>query len=204
MVSPIQKIEFSKYVDGLVPTVVQDYITSKVLMVGFMNEASLQKTEETGLVTFYSRSKKRLWTKGEESGNHMYLRQILVDCDYDTLLIKAEPKGPVCHTGADTCFSEKNHKDDFLFYLQDIIRLRINSNDQKSYVRQLYNKGINKMAQKVGEEAVELVIEAKDANKELFLNEAADLLFHYLILLQAKQCSLQDVINLLQQRHQSK
>mgnify|MGYP001770893752 CR=1 FL=1 len=204
MVSPIQKIEFSKYVDGLVPTVVQDYITSKVLMVGFMNEASLQKTEETGLVTFYSRSKKRLWTKGEESGNHMHLRQILVDCDYDTLLIKAEPKGPVCHTGADTCFSEKNHKDDFLFYLQDIIRLRINSNDQKSYVRQLYNKGINKMAQKVGEEAVELVIEAKDANKELFLNEAADLLFHYLILLQAKQCSLQDVINLLQQRHQSK
>jgi phosphoribosyl-ATP pyrophosphohydrolase/phosphoribosyl-AMP cyclohydrolase len=204
MVSPIQQLDFKKYKDGLVPAVIQDYITSKVLMVGFMNEEALHKTEQTGQVTFYSRTKKRLWTKGEESGNHLQLRQLLVDCDYDTILIKAEPKGPVCHTGADTCFSEKNHKDDFLFYLQDIIRLRINGSDENSYVRKLHNKGINKIAQKVGEEAVELVIEAKDVNRELFLNEAADLLFHYLILLQAKQCSLQDVITELQQRHQSK
>ncbi|MEI6950180.1 bifunctional phosphoribosyl-AMP cyclohydrolase/phosphoribosyl-ATP diphosphatase HisIE [Paraflavisolibacter sp. H34] len=198
------KIDFNKYADGLVPAVVQDYNTSKVLMLGFMNEEALKKTEELGLVTFFSRSKNRLWTKGEESGNHLVLRQILVDCDNDTLLVKAEPKGPVCHTGADTCWSEKNHRDDFLYYLEDIIRLRRNSNDATSYVRRLFGKGINKIAQKVGEEAVELVIESKDVNQELFLNEAADLLFHYLILLQAKDCSLADVIAILQQRHQPK
>lgn len=198
------KIDFAKYADGLVPAIVQDYTTQKVLMLGFMNEAALKKTEETGLVTFYSRSKKRLWTKGEESGNHLKLKQLLVDCDNDTLLVKAEPEGPVCHTGADTCWSEKNHKDDFLYYLEHIIQLRRQSSDESSYVRSLFNKGINKIAQKVGEEAVELVIEAKDVNPELFLNEAADLLFHYLILLQAKNCSLQDVIQVLQQRHQSK
>jgi phosphoribosyl-AMP cyclohydrolase / phosphoribosyl-ATP pyrophosphohydrolase len=198
------KIDFAKYPDGLVPAVVQDYTTNKVLMLGFMNEEALKKTEEGGLVTFYSRSKKRLWTKGEESGNHLQLRQILIDCDNDTLLIKAEPKGPVCHTGADTCWSEKNHKDDFLYYLEDIIRLRRNSNDETSYVRKLFGKGINKIAQKVGEEAVEVVIEAKDVNQELFLNEAADLLFHYLILLQAKGSSLTDVIEVLKQRHQPK
>jgi len=200
----VMKVDFKKYADELVPAVIQDYNTQKVLMLGFMNEEALKKTEETGLVTFYSRSKKRLWTKGEESGNHLQLRQILLDCDKDTLLIKAEPKGPVCHTGADTCWSEKNHKDDFLYYLEHIIELRRTGVDEASYVKKLFDKGINKMAQKVGEEAVELVIEAKDVNQALFLNEAADLLFHYLILLQAKNCSLSDVVKILEQRHQSK
>lgn len=198
------KVDFKKYEDGLVPAVIQDYVTQKVLMLGFMNEEALKKTEETGLVTFFSRSKKRLWTKGEESGNHLQLRQILLDCDKDTLLIKAEPKGPVCHTGADTCWSEKNHKEDFLYYLEHIIELRRKGTEENSYVKSLFGKGINKIAQKVGEEAVELVIEAKDVNRALFLNEAADLLFHYIVLLQAKDCSLTDVINILQQRHQSR
>ena len=198
------KVDFKKYADGLVPAVIQDYKTQKVLMLGFMSEEAYKKTEETGLVTFYSRSKKRLWTKGEESGNHLQLRQVLLDCDKDTLLIKVEPKGPVCHTGADTCWSEKNHKEDFLYYLEHIIELRRNGVDEKSYVKQLFEKGINKMAQKVGEEAVEMIIEAKDVNQALFLNEATDLLFHYLILLQAKGCSLADVIKVLEQRHQSK
>lgn len=198
------KVEFSKYKDGLVPAIVQDFNTQKVLMLGFMDEKALKQTEESGLVTFYSRSKKRQWTKGEESGNHLQVKQILVDCDNDTLLIKADPKGPVCHTGADTCWSERNHKDDFLYYLEDIIRLRRQSNDESSYVKKLFDKGINKVAQKVGEEAVEVVIEAKDVNQALFLNEAADLLFHYLILLQAKDCTLSDVVRILQQRHQSK
>ncbi|MDB5197247.1 MAG: bifunctional phosphoribosyl-AMP cyclohydrolase/phosphoribosyl-ATP diphosphatase HisIE [Flaviaesturariibacter sp.] len=200
----IQKIDFAKYADGLVPSVVQDYNTQKVLMLGFMNEEALQKTEETGLVTFYSRSKKRLWTKGEESGNHLQLRQLLVDCDKDSLLIKAEPTGPVCHTGADTCWSEKNTKEDFLYYLEHIIELRRKGTDDSSYVKSLFGKGINKIAQKVGEEAIELVIESKDVNRSLFLGEAADLLFHYLVLLQAKDCSLTDVVKLLQQRHQPK
>lgn len=198
------KVDFKKYTDELVPAVVQDYVTQKVLMLGFMNEEALKQTEETGLVTFYSRSKKRLWTKGEESGNHLQLRQILIDCDNDSLLIKAEPSGPVCHTGADTCWSEKNHKEDFLSYLEHIIELRRKSSDETSYVRQLFEKGINKIAQKVGEEAVELVIEAKDVNQPLFLNEAADLLFHYIVLLQAKGCSLNEVIQILKERHQSK
>jgi len=198
------KVDFEKYKDGLVPAVIQDFATSKVLMLGFMNDEALKKTEETGLVTFYSRSKKRLWTKGEESGNHLRLKQIFVDCDQDTLLIKVKPDGPVCHTGADTCWSEKNHKEDFLYYLEHLIQLRKNSDDTKSYVRQLYNQGINKIAQKVGEEAVELIIESKDVNQELFLNEAADLLFHYIVLLQAKNCTLDDVIKVLEQRHQSK
>lgn len=197
------KIDFAKYSDGLVPAVIQDYSTGKVLMLGFMNEEAYKKTEETGLVTFYSRSKKRLWTKGEESGNHLKLKQVMADCDNDTLLIKADPDGPVCHTGADTCWSEKNHKDDFLNYLEHIIELRRNGTDENSYVKKLFNRGINKIAQKVGEEAVELVIEAKDVNQELFLNEAADLLFHYMILLQAKNSSLADVIQVLEKRHQS-
>ena len=198
------KVDFEKYKDGLAPAVIQDFATGKVLMLGFMNAEALKKTEETGLVTFYSRSKNRLWTKGEESGNHLRLKQIFVDCDQDTLLIKVKPDGPVCHTGADTCWSEKNHKEDFLYYLEHLIQLRKNSDDTRSYVRELYNKGINKIAQKVGEEAVELIIEAKDVNQELFLNEAADLLFHYIVLLQAKNCSLDDVIKVLEQRHQSK
>lgn len=195
------KIDFAKYADGLVPAIVQDFKTQKVLMLGFMNEEALHKTEETGLVTFYSRSKKRLWTKGEESGNHLLLRQMTPDCDHDTLLIKADPKGPVCHTGADTCWSEKNHAEDFLFYLEDIINLRRKAPPEKSYVSSLFAKGINKIAQKVGEEAVELVIEAKDDNRNLFLGEAADLLFHFLILLNAKGYNLQDVIKVLQDRH---
>jgi len=196
------KIDFQKYADGLAPAIIQDYKTQKVLMLGFMNDEALMKTMQGGKVTFYSRSKKRLWTKGEESGNFLLVREVLPDCDKDTLLIKAEPTGPVCHTGADTCWSEKNHSEDFLFYLEDIITLRRTGTDEKSYVRQLFKKGINKIAQKVGEEAVETVIEAKDNNKELFLNEAADLLFHYLVLLQAKDSKLEDVITILKQRHQ--
>ncbi|MBS1592117.1 MAG: bifunctional phosphoribosyl-AMP cyclohydrolase/phosphoribosyl-ATP diphosphatase HisIE [Bacteroidetes bacterium] len=195
------KVDFKKYTDGLVPAIVQDYDTHKVLMLGFMNNEALQATQQTGKITFYSRSKNRLWTKGEESGNFLMLKTIAVDCDNDTLLIKAHPLGPVCHTGADTCWSEKNHNEDFLFYLEDIIRLRKQAPIEESYVAKLLSKGINKVAQKVGEEAVELVIEAKDNNEELFLNEAADLLFHYLILLNAKEYKLQHVIKILQQRH---
>jgi phosphoribosyl-AMP cyclohydrolase / phosphoribosyl-ATP pyrophosphohydrolase len=195
------KIDFKKYTDGLAPAIVQDFKTHKVLMLGFMNEAALHKTMSDGKVTFFSRNKKRLWTKGEESGNYLLVKEVLSDCDDDTLLIKAEPLGPTCHTGADTCWSEKNHSEDFLFYLEDIIELRKKSNDEKSYVRQLFEKGVNKIAQKVGEEAVELVIEAKDNNEELFLNEAADLLFHYLVLLNVKGHNLQDVLYVLKERH---
>jgi phosphoribosyl-ATP pyrophosphohydrolase/phosphoribosyl-AMP cyclohydrolase len=194
-------IDFSKYADGLVPAIIQDYKTHKVLMLGFMNEASMNKTLQEGKVTFYSRTKKRLWTKGEESGNYLHVKEVMSDCDNDTLLIKAIPSGPVCHTGADTCWSERNHQEDFLYYLEDIIELRKKSQDEKSYVRQLFQKGINKIAQKVGEEAVELVIEAKDTNDELFLNESADLLFHYLLLLNAKGYNLRDVVTILQARH---
>ncbi|QEC45356.1 bifunctional phosphoribosyl-AMP cyclohydrolase/phosphoribosyl-ATP diphosphatase HisIE [Pseudobacter ginsenosidimutans] len=195
------KIDYSKYADGLVPAIVQDFNTHKVLMLGFMNEEAVKKTMEEGKVTFYSRSKQRLWTKGEESGNHLMVKEMLSDCDNDTLLIKAHPLGPTCHTGADTCWSERNHSDEFLYYLEDIINLRKQSTDAKSYVRDLFGRGINKIAQKVGEEAVELVIEAKDNNDDLFLNEAADLIFHYLILLNAKGHKLQDVVDILKSRH---
>jgi phosphoribosyl-ATP pyrophosphohydrolase/phosphoribosyl-AMP cyclohydrolase len=195
------KIDFEKYPDGLVPAIVQDFNTEKVLMLGFINNESLKKTEEVGKVTFYSRSKKRLWTKGEESGNYLMVKEMRIDCDNDTLLIKANPTGPVCHTGADTCFSEKNHSNDFLQYLEHIIDLRKQVAADESYVASLFSKGLNKIAQKVGEEAVELVIEAKDNNEELFLNEAADLLFHYLLLLNAKGYKLQNVTKILQQRH---
>jgi phosphoribosyl-AMP cyclohydrolase / phosphoribosyl-ATP pyrophosphohydrolase len=198
------KVDYSKYTDGLVPAIVQDFKTHKVLMLGFMNEEAVKKTMSEGKVTFYSRSKKRLWTKGEESGNHLMVKEILSDCDNDTLLIKAQPLGPTCHTGADTCWSEKNHSEDFLTYLEDIIKLRRASHDETSYVKKLFDKGINKIAQKVGEEAVELVIEAKDVNRALFLGEAADLLFHYIVLLQARDCSLADVIQVLKDRHQPK
>jgi phosphoribosyl-ATP pyrophosphohydrolase/phosphoribosyl-AMP cyclohydrolase len=194
-------IEFKKYTDGLVPAIVQDFSTNKVLMLGFMNGEAVVKTEELGKVTFYSRTKKRLWTKGEESGNFLLLKEMKLDCDNDTILIKANPVGPVCHTGADTCFSEKNHSDNFLEYLEHIIDLRKQVSPEESYVSKLFTKGINKIAQKVGEEAVELVIEAKDNNENLFLNEAADLMFHYLLLLNAKGYKLQDVIEILQQRH---
>jgi len=192
--------DFRKYSDGLIPVIVQDAVTNIVLMLGFMNEAALLKTEEIGKVTFYSRSKQRLWTKGEESGNFLYVKEIMIDCDNDTLLVKANPVGPVCHTGADTCFGETNSKD-FLQFLGDTIKQRFDNRSTKSYTSDLFNKGINKVAQKVGEEAIELVIEAKDDNKELFINEAADLLFHYMVLLQAKGFSLEDVKEVLRKRH---
>lgn len=195
-------INFNKYADGLVPAIIQDATTNKVLMLGFMNEAALQKTQELQKVTFFSRTKNRLWTKGEESGNFLFLQDIKVDCDNDTLLIKVNPVGSVCHTGTDTCWGENNLNDNFLLELEKIISDRKNNPADKSYTSSLFAKGINKIAQKVGEEAVEIVIEAKDNNDELFLNEGADLLFHYLILLQAKGFKLEDVVEILKQRHQ--
>jgi len=194
------QIDFEKYSDGLVPVIVQDAVTNKVLMLGFMNDQALQQTQSLGKVTFYSRSKQRLWTKGEESGHFLLLKEIITDCDNDTLLIKANPVGPVCHTGADTCFGETNSKD-FLQTLSEIIKQRFDDRSGKSYTSGLFNRGINKIAQKVGEEAIELVIEAKDDDKELFINEAADLLFHYMVLLQAKGFSLEDVKKVLMGRH---
>lgn len=169
-------------------------------MLGFMNKEALKKTDESGKVTFYSRSKQRLWTKGEESGNFLLVKQILVDCDEDTLLIKAEPVGPVCHKGTDTCFKEQNKGTDFVKRLESVISDRENNPSDNSYVSSLFKKGINKISQKVGEEAVELVIEAKDSNDELFLNEAADLFFHYLILLKAKGFSFEEVKKVLEKR----
>ena len=195
------KPAFEKYSDGLVPAIVQDDETSKVLMLGFMNQEALDKTIADKKLTFFSRSKQRLWTKGEESGNFLLLRSVSLDCDNDTLLIKAHPLGPVCHTGADTCWNETNEKGDFLTKLEGIIEQRKNGPDEGSYVKTLFGKGINKIAQKVGEEAVELVIEAKDNDDNLFVNESADLLFHYLLLLNAKGFNLQSVIQVLEQRH---
>ena len=188
--------------NGLIPAVIQDNVTQKVLMVGFMNEEALQKTKETGHVTFYSRSKHRLWTKGEESGNFLNLKEIIEDCDNDTVLIKAQPVGPVCHTGNDTCFNESNKADPgFLIYLQDLIDQRMREMPEGSYTTKLFSNGINKIAQKVGEEATELIIEAKDQNDELFLNEAADLMYHTLVLLTAKGFHINDVIQVLSERH---
>lgn len=194
-------LNYNKYADGLIPVIVQDATTNVVLMLGFMNEEALKKTRDESKVTFYSRTKGRLWTKGEESGNFLYVKDIRADCDNDTLLVKAVPAGPVCHTGADTCWNEKNQSADFLSYIEEIIKSRKTGTDENSYVKKMFGKGINKIAQKVGEEAVELVIEAKDDNEELFLGEAADLLFHYLLLLNAKGHNLQDVIGVLRQRH---
>lgn len=194
------KPDFSKYSDGLVPTIVQDDSTQKVLMLGFMNEEAYNKTQTESKVTFYSRSKQRLWTKGETSGNFLIVKEILNDCDNDTLLIKATPAGPVCHTGADTCFNESNI-DFSLQKLEHIITARKKDPSNDSYTSSLFAKGINKIAQKVGEEAVELVIESKDNDKEKFLGEAADLLFHYLVLLQAKDHELNDVVEVLAARH---
>jgi len=193
-------IDFKEYQDSLVPAVIQDVTTKNVLMLGFMNEEAYAKTVETKKVTFYSRSKQRLWTKGEESGNYLNLVEILNDCDNDTLLIKVNPVGPVCHKGTDTCWSEKNEKN-FLFQLEDIIEKKRGESPETSYTASLFKKGINKIAQKVGEEAIETVIEAKDNNDDLFLNESADLLFHYLILLQAKNFKLQDIIEVLEKRN---
>lgn len=195
------KIDFAKG-NGLIPAIIQDAHTNKVLMLGFMNEESLQKTQAENRVTFFSRTKNRLWTKGEESGNFLEVVSIQTDCDNDTLLIKVSPKGAVCHTGADTCWGEKNEATDldFLNGLEAVIAKRKNNPEDNSYTSQLFARGMNKIAQKVGEEATELVIEAKDNNPELFLNEAADLLFHYLILLQAKGFTLNDVVDVLKKR----
>jgi phosphoribosyl-ATP pyrophosphohydrolase/phosphoribosyl-AMP cyclohydrolase len=195
-------IDFSKNENGLIPAIIQDSETKSVLMLGYMNAESYKKTIETQKVTFYSRSKQRLWTKGEESGNFLDLVSIKNDCDGDTLLIQVKPVGPTCHTGADTCWQEKNELAyGFLSELENTIKTRReNADSEKSYVASLFEKGINKIAQKVGEEAVEVVIEAKDNNDHLFLDESADLLFHYLILLQAKGFGLQDVINVLKSR----
>ena len=191
-----------KSAHGLIPAIIQDSETKNVLMLGYMNEESLQKTIETQKVTFFSRSKQRLWTKGEESGNFLNLVSIKNDCDSDTLLIQAKPVGPTCHTGADTCWQEPNDVNyGFISQLENTIKTRReNADSEKSYVASLFEKGINKIAQKVGEEAVEVVIEAKDDNDDLFLSESADLLFHYLILLQAKGYQLNDVVEVLKGR----
>ena len=192
-------IDFNKG-DGLVPVIVQNALNLQVLMLGYMNEAALAQTQQEGKVTFFSRSKNRLWTKGETSGNFLFVQEIMLDCDGDTLLIKAIPKGVVCHTGAISCFNETPAKG-FLYELEATITQRIAENDTHSYTNQLFQRGINKIAQKVGEEAVELVIEAKDNNPDLFKNEAADLLYHLLILLKAKNQNLEAIEQVLLARH---
>ena len=191
-------IDFTKG-DGLVPVIIQNNNTLQVLMLGYMNQEAYNKTKTENKVTFYSRSKNRLWTKGEESGNFLFVKNIQIDCDNDTILIKADPKGPTCHTGSTSCFKEETAKG-FLYELQETINNRIDSNDENSYTNKLYKSGINKVAQKVGEESVELVIEAKDNNDELFKNEAADLLYHYLILLKAKGFALENIEAVLKKR----
>lgn len=196
-------INFDKNKDGLVPAIIQDVETKTVLMLGYMNDEAYKETLKTGLVTFYSRTKQRLWTKGEESGNVLQLENIKIDCDNDTLLVQVKPSGPTCHTGSDTCWNEENTSSfGFISKLEATIKDRKeNFKPNESYVASLFEKGINKIAQKVGEEAVEVVIEAKDNNDALFLSESADLLFHYLILLQAKGFSLSDVVKELKKRH---
>ena len=191
------KIDFNKA--GMVPVIIQDYRTFQVLMLGYMNEEAFLKTQKEGKVTFFSRSKNSLWTKGETSGNFLIVKDIQIDCDNDTILIKAEPKGPTCHTGAASCFGEETAKG-FLYKLEETISQRIKDNVENSYTNKLYKTGINKVAQKVGEEAVELVIEAKDDNNDLFKNEAADLLYHFLILLRAKNMKLEDIELILKNR----
>lgn len=194
------KIDFEKYADGLVPAIVQDAETQTVLMLGFMNPEAFEKTRASGRVTFFSRSRQTLWTKGETSGNFLAAREILIDCDADTILIKATPAGAVCHTGADTCFNEKNESADFLFELEKIIRDRKENASEDSHTSRLFAKGLNKIAQKVGEEAVELVIEAKDDNAQLFKAEAADLLYHMLVLFAEKNVVLEEVLEVLRER----
>ncbi len=193
------KIDFTKN-QGLVPVIVQHSRTLQVLMLGYMNQEALEKTQKEGKVTFFSRSKHRLWTKGETSGNFLTVEKIQVDCDNDTLLIKALPQGPTCHTGSTSCFGEETPKG-FLYELEGVIEQRITENPEGSYTSKLFSRGVNKVAQKVGEEAVELVIEAKDDNLDLFKNEAADLLYHFLILLKTKKLKLQDIEEILVNRH---
>jgi len=192
-------IDFSKG-NGLIPVVIQDNNTLQVLMVGYMNEEAFNKTTKENIVTFFSRSKNRLWTKGETSGNFLYVKEISADCDNDSILIKVNPAGPTCHTGSTSCFGNESSKG-FIYELEQIIYQRIKDNSEESYTNKLYKKGINKVAQKVGEEAVELVIEAKDNNIDLFKNEAADLLYHLLILLKAKGVTLQSIEGVLKERH---
>ena len=192
------KVDFTKD-NGLVPVIIQDATSAQVLMLGYMNEEALEKTKSEKRVTFFSRSKNRLWTKGETSGNFLNVVDLQIDCDQDTILIKANAVGPTCHTGTVSCFGEESSKG-FLYKLEETISDRIDSDDPDSYTNKLYKRGINKVAQKVGEEAVELVIEAKDQNDDLFLNEAADLMYHYLILLKAKGKKLEDVEKILQNR----
>lgn len=195
------KLDFDKQ-GGLIPAIIQDYQTNKVLMLGYMNAEALKKTKELGKVTFFSRSKSRLWTKGEESGNFLHVVSITEDCDNDTLLIKANPVGPVCHTGMDTCFGEKNEEDImFLKYLQDFIVRRRQEMPEGSYTTTLFNKGVARMAQKVGEEAVETVIEAMSGNDERLLYEASDMLYHLIVLLTSKGYRLEDLARELQKRH---
>jgi len=195
------KPDFKKYTDGLVPVIVQDHKTNMVLMMGYMNEEAFSKTVAENKVIFFSRSKQRLWMKGETSGNYLTVQNILLDCDEDCILIKAHPQGPVCHTGADTCFNEKNTQADFLNQLEQIIADRKQNHVEASYTGSLFKKGINAIAQKVGEEAIELIIEAKDNDIDKFTNEAADLLYHYLILLQEKGINLKNVVDVLDNRH---
>jgi phosphoribosyl-ATP pyrophosphohydrolase/phosphoribosyl-AMP cyclohydrolase len=196
------EINFDKSPDGLIPAVIQDAETGKVLMLGYMNREAYDKTVAENVVTFFSRSKQRLWTKGETSNNFLHVENLLVDCDGDTLLIKARPAGPTCHTGADTCFDEINRgQGQFLNYLQGVIHERKVNPSDKSYTASLFGRGVNKIAQKVGEEAVELVIEAKDDNDDLFKGEAADLLFHFLVLLEQKNFDLDDIVSILKSRH---
>jgi phosphoribosyl-ATP pyrophosphohydrolase/phosphoribosyl-AMP cyclohydrolase len=192
-------IDFSKG-NGLVPVVIQDYNTLQVLMVGYMNNEALEKTVSEKRVTFFSRSKNRLWTKGETSGNFLNVIEIFPDCDNDSILIKVVPEGPVCHTGTTSCFDEDTSKG-FIYFLEQVIKKRIESDSSASYTNKLYRKGINKVAQKLGEEAVELVIEAKDNNIKLFKNEAADLMFHFLVLLKLKNTDFQSIEEILKGRH---
>ena len=195
------KPDFENFADGLVPVIIQDSETNIVLMLGYMNDEAYNKTISENRVVFYSRSKQRLWIKGETSGNYLHVKEMLPDCDNDTLLIKCQPAGPVCHTGTDTCFNEKNITNNFLTQLEQIINDRKSDATEQSYTSSLFKKGINAIAQKVGEEAVELIIEAKDNDTTKFINEAADLLFHYLVLLTAKRSSLDLVIDVLKNRH---
>lgn len=196
----INQLDFEKG-GGILPAIIQDSETRQVLMLGYMNREALEKTLAEGRVTFYSRSKERLWTKGETSGNYLNIKEIKKDCDNDTILVQVSPVGPVCHTGSDTCFDETNEDQHFLHHLERVIQQRRDEPSGESYTSSLFRKGINKVAQKVGEEAVELVIEAKDDNDDLFLGEAADLMYHYLVLLAAKGKTLKDVIQVLESRH---
>jgi len=196
------KIDFNKS-NGLVPVIIQDSNTLQVLMLGYMNEEAFEKTKKEGVVTFFSRSKQRLWTKGETSGNYLHVKEIQIDCDNDTILIKADPDGPTCHTGSTSCFKEETAKG-FIYELEDVINQRIADDDENSYTNKLFKKGINKVAQKVGEEAVEVIIEAKDNNEELFKNEAADLMYHFLILLKAKGFKFEDIEEVLKGRRNNR